>query len=202
MTTTTTTKDFLELVRRSGLIEAEQLAQIVNQCRHRNDGKTPEAEVLADALVDANLLTRWHCEKLFEKRFKGFFLGKYKLLGHLGTGGMSAVYLAEHILMQRRVAIKVLPKRRLKDSSYLARFRLEAKAAAALDHQNVVRAYDVDNEGDTHYIVMEYVAGKDLKEVVSENRPLEEEQAAEWRVAFLVEIVGWGLGARDVEKSS
>ena len=75
---------------------------------------------------------------------------------------MSSVYLAEHELMKRRVAIKVLPKNRVGDSSYLERFRLEARAVARLDDPNIVRAYDIDNEGDIHYIVMEYVDGQDL----------------------------------------
>ena len=176
----TATRDFLEMLRRSGLVEAERLAQVVEQCKSNHVDKLPSAQAIADVLVETNLLTRWQCEKLFDRKYKGFFLGKYKLLGHLGKGGMSAVYLAEHVLMQRRVAIKVLPKRRVGDSSYLARFRLEAKAAAALDHPNVVRAYDVDNEGDTHYIVMEYVAGKNLQELVKHGEPLQIVQAVDY----------------------
>ena len=176
----TVAKDFLEMLRRSGLVEAERLVQIVDECKRKHGGKLPNAGVIADVMVDAKLLTRWHCEKMLEKKYKGFFLGKYKLLGHLGKGGMSTVYLAEHILMQRRVAIKVLPKRYVGDSSYLARFQLEAKAAAALDHPNVVRAYDVDNEGDTHYIVMEYVAGKDLQEFIKHSEDLSVEQAVDY----------------------
>ena len=68
-----------------------------------------------------------------------FFLGKYALLGHLGTGGMSSVYLARaRAHASRRVAIKALPQNRIEDSSYLARFHLEAQAAAAaLDHRNI-----------------------------------------------------------------
>ena len=62
------------------------------------------------------------------------------------------------------MAIKVLPQSRVNDSSYLARFYREARAAAALDHPNIVRAYDVDNDGKIHYIVMEYVEGRDLQQ--------------------------------------
>ena len=98
----------------------------------------------------------------------------------LGTGGMSTVYLAEHILMQRRVAIKVLPKSRVDDTSYLARFHREAQAAAALDHRNIVRAYNVDNDGDIHYLVMEYVEGRDLQQIVKQDGPLEPAVAAEY----------------------
>ena len=84
---------------------------------------------------------------------------------------MSSVYLAEHELMRRRVAIKVLPQNRVNDSSYLERFRLEARAVARLDDPNIVRAYDIDNEGDIHYIVMEYVDGQDLHQTGQPERP-------------------------------
>ena len=144
-------------------------------------GRLPaDTDFVADRLVEAGLITRWQADRLLEGRHKGFFLGKYKLLDHLGTGGMSSVYLAEHVLMQRRVAIKVLPKDRVEDSSYLARFHREAQAAAALDHRNIVRAYDVDNEGNNHYLVMEYVEGRDLQHIVKEDGPLEYAAAAEY----------------------
>ncbi len=84
---------------------------------------------------------------MLQGKHKGFFIGKYRLLSHLGKGGMSSVYLAEHVLMRRRVAIKVLPSNRVDDSSYLQRFHREAQAVASLDHRNIVRAYDVDQEG-------------------------------------------------------
>src|SRR5690606_23093926 len=78
------------------------------------------------------------------------------------------------------VAIKVLPRRRVHDASYLARFHLEAQAAAHLDHPNIVRAFDVDNEDDTHYIVMEYVPGSDLQHLVRQNGPVPFEAAADY----------------------
>ncbi len=82
--------------------------------------------------------------------------------------------------MNRKVAIKVLPRRRVHDASYLARFHLEAQAAAHLDHPNIVRAFDVDNEDDTHYIVMEYVPGSDLQHLVRQNGPVPFEAAADY----------------------
>jgi serine/threonine-protein kinase len=185
-------KSFLDLTTRSKLVNEDELAGALADFRelHPDDPldetSSIEAEVFANFLIDRNLLTRWQTEKLLDKKYKGFFLGKYKLLGHLGTGGMSSVYLAEHMLMQRRVAIKVLPKGRIDDSSYLARFYQEAKAAARLDHPNIVRAYDVDNEGDNHYLVMEYVQGRDLQNTVREladkNEELDVEKAAEYIV--------------------
>ena len=176
-----TSKDFLALTRRSGLADEGELDRAIEECIEQHDGKLPkDPQDLADFLVQRELVTEWHCEKLFDRKYKGFSLGKYKLLGHLGTGGMSSVYLAEHTLMQRQVALKVLPRSRVADSSYLARFRQEAMAAAALDHRNIVRAYDIDNEGDTHYLVMEYVPGRDLQVLVKDSGPLDFELAANY----------------------
>ncbi len=172
---------FLESVQRSKLVEFDQFQRVLADIRRQASAEQKQdAGYLADGLIQAGLLTRWQCDKLLDGKHKGFFLGKYKLLGHLGTGGMSSVYLAEHVLMQRRVAIKVLPQTRVEDSSYLARFHLEAQAAAALDHRNIVRAYDVDNWEKTHYIVMEYVEGRDLQNIVKDSGPLDYYLAANY----------------------
>jgi serine/threonine protein kinase len=169
-----TVDSFLDLVRRSGLVEKDQLNAVLADLQEQAGGSPPaDADFVAKKLVEAGLLTRWQCDNILEGRHKGFFLGKYKLLDHLGTGGMSSVYLAEHVLMQRLVAIKVLPKNRVEDSSYLARFHREAQAAAALDHRNIVRAYDVDNDGNIHYLVMEYVEGRDLQQMVKSDGPMD-----------------------------
>ncbi|EAQ79913.1 serine/threonine protein kinase [Blastopirellula marina] len=176
-----TSERFIELAGRSQLIHPTQFESAVAELRAENGGALPEdVEKVADFFVAKNYITTWHREKILQGKYKGFFLSKYKLLGHLGTGGMSSVYLGEHTVMQRKVAIKVLPRNRVKDSSYLGRFHLEAQAAAQLDHPNIVRAFDVDNEGDTHYIVMEYVPGCDLQILVREKGPLEIETAAEY----------------------
>mgnify|MGYP002623544090 FL=1 len=174
-------QQFIDLVRKSKLVEPDQLQLALKDCAKMHGGKLPEdLDSLADFLIERELITTWHRDKLYDRKYKGFFLGKYKLLGHLGTGGMSSVYLAEHVLMHRKRAIKVLPKSRVGDSSYLARFHLEAQATAALDHRNIVRAYDVDNDGDTHSLVMEYVKGKDLQNIVRASGPLEFEDAANY----------------------
>jgi serine/threonine protein kinase len=82
--------------------------------------------------------------------------------------------------MKQLRAIKVLPQHRINDSSYLGRFYREARAAAALDHNNIVRAFDVDNDGDNHYLVMEYVEGNDLQRIVATQGVLSYETAAEY----------------------
>lgn len=172
---------FVDVVRKSGLVEKDQLQRILSGPDVPSGSASPaDVETIANRLVDARCVTRWQCDRLMEGRHKGFLLGKYRLMDHLGTGGMSSVYLAEHVLMQRRVAIKVLPKERVEDSSYLARFHREARAAAALDHRNIVRAYDVDNDGPHHYIVMEFVEGRDLQRIVRDDGVLDPLRAADF----------------------
>jgi serine/threonine-protein kinase len=171
---------FLDYVEQSKLVEPDTLHQELALLRAEHEGKLPSTSAVADRLIQSGLLTSWHVEKLMDRKHKGYFLGKYKLLRHIGSGGMSSVYLAEHTLMHRQRAIKVLPKTKVNDSSYLDRFHREAQATAALDHPNIVRAYDLDNEGDTHYIVMEFIEGKDLNTIVKQEGPLPLELAANY----------------------
>jgi len=131
----------------------------------------PDAGRLADWMVEQRIINRWQADHLLAGKYKGFMLGKYRLLGHLGTGGMSSVYLAEHPVMERRVAIKVLPRKNVKNPNYLDRFRREARAIASMDHPHIVRAHDIDNDGDTHFLVMEYVEGRDLQRIVDQEGP-------------------------------
>ncbi|NOZ39603.1 MAG: serine/threonine protein kinase [Planctomycetes bacterium] len=197
---------FLELVKRSQLVEEDQLQEFLTQFREKHGGELPErSEAFAEALVEADLLTNWQAEKLLAGKHRGFMLGKYKLLGQLGKGGMSTVYLAEHILMRARRAIKVLPRDRVKDSTYLERFRLEARAAAKLDDPNIVRAYDIDHEGETHFIVMEYVEGQDLHQLVKEKGFLKFETAADYIAQVsrgLDHAHGAGLVHRDIKPAN
>ncbi|HEX4130495.1 MAG TPA: protein kinase [Pirellulales bacterium] len=178
---TITADKFLDLLRASGLVEAEPLTQsLAALAEAQGADAAREATAVAEHLVAAGLVTRWQADRLLEGRNKGFFLGSYRLHRLLGSGGMSSVFLAEHKHMRRMVAIKVLPKHRIDDSSYLERFYLEAQAAARLDHPNIVRAYDVACEGTTHFLVMEYVEGRDLQITVKEDGPLAYSLAADY----------------------
>ena len=170
----------VELVKRSGLAEQAAIEKAVDAIKAESGGSLPPPETLAKRLQDHKIVTAWHCDKLLAGKYKGFFLGKHKLLGHIGSGGMSSVYLAEHTKMHDLRAIKVLPQSKLGQSSYLARFQQEAKAIASLNHPNIVRAYDIDNQGDTHYIVMEYVDGDDLQTIVKRDGPMSFERVAEY----------------------
>lgn len=166
------TEQFLTIVEKSRLANAAALEKSLDALRAENEGSLPSAAKVAEHLKADGLLTEWQLEKLLGGKYKGFFLGRYKLMGHIGTGGMSSVYLAEHTRMHDLRAIKVLPKRRVSDATYLARFKLEAKAIASLNHPNIVRAFDIDNEEDLHYIVMEYVDGDDLQAIIRREGPM------------------------------
>ena len=174
---------FLAVVKRSNLVSSDQL-KTLRESYLETGGEPDNARKFAEYLVKQNVLTVWQAEKLLQGKHKGFFLGKYRLLALLGKGGMSSVYLAEHVLMRRRCAIKVLPTRRVHDSSYLGRFHREAQAVASLDDPNIVRAYDVDHEVDgemeIHFLVMEYVNGKSLLDLVQKQRFLSPVQSAEY----------------------
>jgi serine/threonine-protein kinase len=180
MSKVTMENKFLDLVRRSGLIEEAQLEDFLDKTVDQDGKAALDNRDLAKQMVDHHLLTQWQADKLLNGKHKGFHLGKYKLLRQIGKGGMSSVYLAEHMLMKRPVAVKVLPRNRVQDPAYVERFRLEARAVAKLDDPNIVRAYDIDNEGNIHYIVMEYVNGDDLHQIVSKNGGLDFVAAADY----------------------
>jgi hypothetical protein len=99
-------------------------------------------------------------------------LGQYELLEELGLGGMGRVFKARHRLMDRVVALKILRGRGLGRPGALSRFRQEIRALARLDHPHIVRAHDADQAGGLHFLVMEYVAGIDLRRRVREQGPL------------------------------
>ena len=135
---------------------------------------------LVEHLIECELITQWQSKKFLAGKYKGFFLGKFKLLGHLGSGGMSSVYLARHIVSDQLRAIKVLPRKKVADKSYLDRFYQEARIAASLNHPNVVRIYDICEEDGVHYMVMEYAKGEDLLELVNRTGPLKFADAARY----------------------
>ncbi|RMG32248.1 MAG: serine/threonine protein kinase [Planctomycetota bacterium] len=174
---------FFEVLGRSQLVPDLDLEKLRSELREQGVD-IGDAGAVAEALVDRGMLTRWQAEKLLRGKYKGLRLGPYRLLNLLGRGGMGAVYLAEHMWMKRRCAIKVLPSKNVSEASYLERFYREAQAVAALDHPNIVRAYDVnkDEQGETtvHFLVMEYVDGEDLHRRVVKNGVLDYVTAADY----------------------
>lgn len=162
-----TVADYEDVLRRSQLVEDAKLDRVLNDIR--GQGEPADCEQFAQQLIDADVITAWQHEKLKEGRHKGFFLGRYKLLTHIARGGMSDVYLAEQVMMERRVAIKVFLPHLLQNASHLERFFQESQTQAKLDHQNIVKAHDFGSEGkNVHYLVMEFVKGVDLETLVKQ----------------------------------
>lgn len=112
----------------------------------------------------------------------GLLDDRYRLLERIGGGGMAEVYLAEDILLTRQVAVKILRSQFTGDEEFVTRFRQEARAAARLSHPNIVSIYDVGCEGETHYIVMEYVPGETLKECIKGQQSLLPAVALEYAI--------------------
>jgi len=103
--------------------------------------------------------------------------GRYEIISRIGGGGMALVYKAHDVLLNRKVAVKVLRQQFVHDEEFIRRFRREAQSAASLSHPNVVSIYDVGQEDDVHYIVMEYVEGSNLNEMIHDRAPLQPEEA-------------------------
>jgi eukaryotic-like serine/threonine-protein kinase len=160
------TASLLDLCQRSRLLDAERVRD-----RLGDNGLSNDPTKAANQLVEAGLLTGFQAQLLLEGKYKGFFIGPYKLLDELGTGGMGAIFLCEHTAMRRRVAMKVLPKELADNVAARERFHREARAAAALDHPNIVRIHDVNAHAGVHYIVMEYLEGSDLSQLLKESGP-------------------------------
>jgi serine/threonine-protein kinase len=137
-----------------------------------------------------------------ENDLSGRQLGDYRLLRRLGSGGMAEVYLAEQCSLRRQVALKVLKRELAKDESYVRRFHHEAQAAAALVHANIVQIHEVACVDGIHYIVQEYVAGVNLRELCARKGPLEVRLAASILrqvTAALVKAAEQGIVHRDIK---
>jgi eukaryotic-like serine/threonine-protein kinase len=133
-------------------------------------------DMLSGQLVELGYLNRWQAEQLRRGNTK-FTLGPYRILDAIGHGGMGYVFKGEHVLLGRIEAIKVLPKSQMDPRSVDA-FCREIRAQAQLDHPNLVRLSFADKEGDTYFLVTEFIPGSDLRRLVRHHGPLSEPQAA------------------------
>lgn len=153
--------EFLECVGRSGLVPPAELAPL------RAPGPREDAVGLARRMVQRGLLTQYQASKLLAGATRGFFLGGYRILRQLGEGGMGKVYLAAHEGDGRQVAIKVLPPRRAQEqANSLARFKREMELSSRCNHPNVARTLTFGQDGDVHFMVLEYIPGLSLFDLV------------------------------------
>jgi eukaryotic-like serine/threonine-protein kinase len=173
---------FLAALQRSGLLPEGRVRSLLAELS--DQGARPlDAPRLADEFVRREILTDWQAAMLLRGKHRGFHLGPYVILRPLGHGAMGSVFLAQHVVMNRRCAIKVLPFKSREGPDSLNRFQIEARAVAALDHPNIVRAYDFNKDTGTgsevHYLVMEYIEGQDLQRMVEKDGVLEFHRAVD-----------------------
>ena len=164
MAAPTTNSEFLELVRKSELLPPPRLEAFVRQVEAAPT-KAPPRD-LAALLVSGGFVTQFQAEQFLQGKWKGFTIGKYRVLERIGAGGMGTVYLCEHAVVGRKVAIKVLPSSQSNNPTAKARFYREARAAGVATHPNLVKAHDVDEENGVHFIVMDYVDGASLQSII------------------------------------
>ncbi len=163
-------------------LEASQLAPaaLVAKLRERVAGARTAVDprTVAKYLIDRGQLTIWQVNQLLAGR-RAFFLGRYKLVDRIGQGGMGVVFKAQHAVMDRVVAVKVLNRALLSNPQAVARFNREVKTAAALHHPNIIAAYDADAVGNTHFLAMEFAEGCDLNQWLRAHGPFDAAAACE-----------------------
>ncbi len=170
--------DLGELARElteNGLVEAADVESLRQQIVAREGPRN--AAALARELVRYGRLTPYQAAAVLQGKTRGLLIGNYVVLDKLGAGSMGMVFKARHRLLKRIVALKLLPPSLARDPSAVQRFEREAKAAATLSHPNVVSVLDADEFRGLHFLVMEYVEGRDLARVVREEGPLPVSQA-------------------------
>ena len=133
-------------------------------------------EQLADQLVYNGVISDYQAEQLKSGRTK-FNLGPYVITGWIGQGGMGQVFKGEHLVLGRVSAIKVLPLDKTTDYA-ISNFHREIKLQARMDHPNLVRAYDAGHDGKVHFLVTEYVPGRDLRRLIRNQGKLTVAEAA------------------------
>jgi response regulator RpfG family c-di-GMP phosphodiesterase/serine/threonine protein kinase len=179
-------RGFLEHLVQLHLLDPQSAAAFLRQYHDRLEEWNDPSEI-GDALVQAGLLTGYQVQRILAGTTHGLILGAYRVLDTLGGGSAGLVFLGEHILLRRRVAIKVVPVDDGFPLSLLERFYSEMRVLADLHHPNIVLAYDAGrlsapapNLPSLHYLVMEYIAGGDLHDFVERYGPIPIPRACEW----------------------
>lgn len=170
---------FSKLALEQGYCTEEELAYCRKQLKYQSQENPVTLEQL---LLSNRFITPSQARRIKEsakESSKGAVehIPGYKIIGKLGAGAMAIVYKAKQLSLDRIVAIKILPRRFSENPDYVQRFYKEGKAAAKLNHNNIVAAYDVGEAGGYHYFVMEYVEGKTLYEDLSKGKIFSEEEA-------------------------
>ena len=164
-------QQFLEQGQRSGLFSQaaaqESIAPSFPTTSLGTSDRPLTVDDVAARMVEKKVLTPYQAEELRAGRGEECQVaGRYCILDKLGEGGMGTVYKARDAKLDRLVALKVLPADRLHDADAIARFDREAKALARLSHPHIIQAYDSGEDKGRHFLVMEYVEGVTLEQVL------------------------------------
>jgi formylglycine-generating enzyme required for sulfatase activity len=171
-------EQFVQHLTQSGLMSAPEIAAFQDSLPPLKRPK--DAETFAQELISAHKLTRYQAHLVQQGEVTGLVFGDYRVLDKLGQGGMGVVLKAEHRRMKRVVAVKMISGAALKSPDAVKRFYREVEAAAKLNHPNIVQAHDACEHDGVHYLVMEYVEGKDLGATVKEKGPLPVAEAVDY----------------------
>jgi eukaryotic-like serine/threonine-protein kinase len=164
---------------RSGLLEVESLTACWDSIEPaKRDVPEHIDRRLARRAVESKLLTFWQAQQLLAGRTSGYKVDRYLLLDLIGQGGMGRVYLARDTRLGRVVALKLLAPERLSNPRAVARFQREARVGAQLQHENLVRIYDFGECNGRYFLVMEYIEGKTIGTLLSEQGPMPPATAA------------------------
>jgi serine/threonine protein kinase len=166
--------DFVDNLQQSGLYSTRTIQALQEEFAYAQTG-----EELAASLVAAGRLTRYQADSILAGKIKALVLGQYVILNQIGKGGLGRVYKAMHKTMNRVVAIKVLAPKLVQTEHAKRLFQREVLATAKLQHPNIVTAYDASTKGGRYYLVMEYVHGPNLEELVQKRGPLKPSLACE-----------------------
>ncbi|MBL7218975.1 MAG: protein kinase [Phycisphaerae bacterium] len=170
-----TLREFVAELTGSGLLADDSVARCLGA--FGMDVESGSAESFAEKLVAGGRLTQFQADAVLRKHTIALVIGDYHVLDEIGAGGMGQVYRARHRFMDRVVAIKLMHNVRAADPRLAQRFAREVKAAAALNHPNIVTAHDAGETADGLYLAMEYVDGPDLSQVVKSKGALTAGQA-------------------------
>ena len=170
---------FWQATIRSGLLDVEGLTACWDAIEPaKRDVPEHVDRRLARRAVESKLLTFWQAQQLLAGRTSGYRVDRYLLLDVLGQGGMGRVYLARDSRLNRLVALKLLAPERLNNPRAIARFQREARVGAQLQHENLVRIYDFGEAKGRSFLVMEYIEGKTIGALLSEQGPMPSATAA------------------------
>ncbi len=167
------------LVIEQGLATQEEVKHCL-EIRRSGEEEDESNQSLMHLLVAREYVTNRQLARLreiLEAEREGQKIPGYKILGELGAGAMAKVYKAKQLRLNREVAIKVLPKKYSQNVQFIERFYAEGRAAAQLNHPNIVQAFDVDSTGETYFLVMEYVAGRTVHDDIQEHKRYPEAEA-------------------------